>query len=353
MRPTPRHSRPPVRSTRASGAPHHVRQPDVPPRRAGRALIYLIVLALLVGLTASAGALAPFQGPTGQDALQPRSAWLGAWVKPTGSYTKAAQQAAVLELEAKIGRRLAIDHTYVPWGTPIGWQPAWDLAQGRIPLISFGNGGDTRQVAAGRHDAYLRSLAEEIRKLGRPVLLRYAYEMDGDGNRGWVHSGPEYVAAWRHVRRLFDDAGARAAWVWAPNASAFGDGRVQGYWPGDRWVDWIGADGYNWYGCRNRTDWRSFGQIFQAFYDWGVQRHKPLMVAETGTTEDRARPDRKRDWYTQVAGSLRAMPALRAVMFFDSNNTCPWWVDTSPRSLRGFRTLAGSALLAALPPTGE
>ncbi len=149
--------------------------------------------------------------------------WLGSWVGSRYGHSRPQRERAVLELESKLGRKLAIDHTYVPWGTPIGWQPAWDLAQGRIPMISFGNQGDTREVAAGRHDAYLRSLAEQVRALNRPVLLRYAYEMDGDGNRGWVRSGPEYVAAWRHVRRLFDGVGARAAWVWAPNASAFGD----------------------------------------------------------------------------------------------------------------------------------
>ena len=280
--------------------------------------------------------------------------WLGSWVGSRYGHSRPQRERAVLELESKLGRKLAIDHTYVPWGTPIGWQPAWDLAQGRIPMISFGNQGDTREVAAGRHDAYLRSLAEQVRALNRPVLLRYAYEMDGDGNRGWVRSGPEYVAAWRHVRRLFDGVGARAAWVWAPNASAFGDSaRVQRYWPGDGEVDWIGADGYNWYGCRDRTDWHSFGQIFQPFYDWGMARHKPLMVAETGTTEDPADPSRKRAWYTEAAAALRGMPAMRAVVYFDSNNTCPWWVDTTPQSLEGFRALANSPSLAAVPPTGE
>ncbi len=123
--------------------------------------------------------------------------WLGSWVGSRYGHSRPERERAVLDLESKLGRKLAIDHTYVPWGTSIGWQPAWDLAEGRIPMISFGNGGDTREVAAGRHDAYLRSLAEQVRVLGRPVLLRYAYEMDGDGNRDWVHSGPEYVAAWR------------------------------------------------------------------------------------------------------------------------------------------------------------
>ncbi len=317
------------------------------------AIAVAIAVLLVVSSALVARSLWGRSRPAGISPVDPPAsgAWFGTWVGSRHGHTRAQRERAVLELESKLGRKLAIDHTYVPWGTSIGWQPAWDLAQGRIPLISFGNQGDTREVAAGRHDAYLRSIAQQVRALGRPVLLRYAYEMDGDGNRDWVHSGPDYVAAWRHVRQLFD--GVPAAWVWAPNAAAFVDpSAVQRYWPGDGYVDWIGADGYNWYGCRNRTDWRSLREIFQPFYDWGIERHKPLMIAETGTTEDPADPGRKRAWYTQAASALQSMPRVRAVMFFDSGNSCPWWVDTTPQSLKGFRTLAKSANLGALPPAG-
>ena len=36
----------------------------------------------------------------------------------------------MLELERRIGRRLAIDHTYVPFGAQLGWRPAWDVRMG-------------------------------------------------------------------------------------------------------------------------------------------------------------------------------------------------------------------------------
>src|SRR6266508_2749045 len=90
----------------------------------------------LVGaLTVSARAFPP-ASPQLQAPLTPSAAWLGAWVQPA-SFSRQVQQAAVLELERQIGRRLAIDHTYVPWGTGLGWRPAWDVSLGRIPLITF------------------------------------------------------------------------------------------------------------------------------------------------------------------------------------------------------------------------
>jgi hypothetical protein len=47
------------------------------------------------------------------------------------------------------------------------------------------------------------------------------------------------------------------------------------------------------------------------------------------------------------------MPRVRAVVLFDSTNPCPWWVDTTPQSMDGFRTLARDASLRALPSLGE
>ena len=96
----------------------------------------------------------------------------------------------MLELERRIGRRLAIDHTYVPFGAQLGWRPAWDVQMGRIPLLTIGNGASTTEVAQGRHDVYLRQLAEGVRELGKPVFLRYAHRMDDPANRSWVGSPP-------------------------------------------------------------------------------------------------------------------------------------------------------------------
>jgi hypothetical protein len=318
------------------------------------AVAALLVAGSVIAVRTIVGRRGGNEPPLASSAVNPppTGAWFGSWVGARYGSSRDERQRAIEELETKLGRKLAIDHTFVPWQTKIGWQPAWDVSQGRIPLISFGFGGDTREVAAGRHDAYLRSLVSEVRALDHPVMLRYAFEMDGLGNDRWVHTGPDYVAAWRHVHDLFE--GLPVAWVWAPNAVAWDNRpRVESFWPGDDYVDWIGADGYNFYGCRDRTDWRGFGEIFKKFYKWGSKRGKPLIIPETGSTEDAANPARKRDWYVDAGAALRSMPRVRAVVFFDSSNPCPWWVDTSQQSLDGFRTLAGQASLSSLPAPGE
>jgi beta-mannanase len=351
LRPSPRHGR---RPARRSAGPRHVRAGDPGPRRGPRALTALLLLAGLVGaLTVSARAFPP-SGAQGSSELTPTAAWLGAYVQPTGSYTKAAQQQAVLELERRIGRRLAIDHTYVPFGSQLGWRPAWDVQMGRIPLITIGNGASTAEIAQGRHDVYLRQLAEGVRALGKPVYLRYAHRMDEPRNSSWVGSPQSFVAAWRHVREIF--AGLPASFVWAPTAAAFGSDAADRFYPGDDQVDWIAADGYNGPGCRPQDRWRELSDIFGDFYVWGSSHGKPLMIGETGSVEDAADAGGKAAWFDNAARDLTTeMPNVQALIYFDARKACDYRVASSGRSLEGFRRLALDPHFqtAPLPPASS
>ena len=297
-----------------------------------RILIAASLVPALVGvLVLSVRALTPATP-------QRPAALLGAFVD--GGPTAPSQGAAMSRLETAIGRKFAIGHSFIPWGGGIGSQPASNVAEGRIPLISFGDGGRWRAIAAGRHDAYLRSLARSIAALGHPVMLRYAWGMYSSRRPGSIPSGVSFVAAWRHVHQLFGAQGVSASWVWSPPADAFARG-VDPYWPGDRYVDWIGADGFNANGCDGRSGWRDFGRIFKAFYAWGSLRGKPLIVSETGTVEDPTDPGRKAAWYTDAASTLaRSMPLVRAVVYFDQAGRCDWRPDTSAQSMQGFIRLA-------------
>jgi hypothetical protein len=306
-------------------------------RRRSRVLaIGGVVLALVGALALSARALVP----AASDQARP-PVLLGAYADG-GEASAASQQAATRRLEAAIGRKLAIGHSLVPWGAGLGSLPAWNVAEGRTPMISFGNGASPRAVAAGRYDTYLTSLARSVAALGRPVLLRYASDMDRSRWAGSAQSTTSFVAAWRHVHDLFGAQAVPASWVWSPTAAAFADGGAARYWPGDGYVDWIAADGFNKNGCDGRAaGWRDFGRTFSAFSAWGSARGKPLMVAETGTVEDPGDPARKAGWYLGAAAALaQSMPGLRAVVIVDRPGRCDWRPDTSTVSLQGFVSFA-------------
>ena len=162
-------------------------------------------------------------------------------------------------------------------------------------------------VLSGAYDAYIAARADGIKALGKPVFLRWFWEMDFSDNLAYSQSPAAYGAAWRHIHAIFSARGAtNVAWVWCPNASSFKTGSAQRYYPGDDVVDWICADGYNFY---PDSSYREFEPIFAGFYAWASQRPKPLMIAEYGD---------------QSAGPVSGRPG--------STPPTPHWCRSSPAS---------------------
>jgi hypothetical protein len=254
----------------------------------------------------------------------------------------AAERSAVEELEQRLGRVLDINHNFYPWDKPFPTEiERWDLQAGRIPMISW-NGRDvtTSAIAAGRYDGMIRQRARETKALDRPVLIRWFWEMDGNKKSEFAGEPEEYIAAWRHIVSTFRAEGAdNTDWVWCPNASAFNDGEAQTFYPGDEFVDWTCADGYNWAPGRTGDDYRSFAEIFGGFYAWATLHDKPIMIGEFGVQE--RNPGEKAQWITDARQAIKTdFPRLRAIVYFNSNKDHDWRLTTSDSALEAFRQLA-------------
>lgn len=321
--------------------------------------VAVAILGLLAIAAAAIVANQPADGSATQSApgvypshsLAPaHGALFGAWVQPTGGFGAAGEESAVTGLERALGRKLAIDQLYVRWAAPMPLAVArWDLRGGRIPMISWA-GASTDLIAAGAYDTQIRARALQLRALRGPVMLRWFAEMDGVGNHPNVVSPASFIEAWRHIHDIFSNAGAvNVRWVWCPNAFHFAAGFAQRFYPGGGYVDWIGADGYSWAPQRPGTSWRSFGQIFSAFYRWGLSTGRPLLVGEYGVLE-RA-PGEKAAWFAAADRELRTQfPAIRAVVYFDSDHQhYDWRVTTSPSALAAFRAFARDPYFSVRP----
>ena len=59
----------------------------------------------------------------------------------------------------------------------------------------------------------------------------------------------------------------------------FHGGIAGSFWPGDRYVNWVGADGYNFPG----KPWHSFRDIFQGAYHFASVHGKRMIIAETAS----------------------------------------------------------------------
>lgn len=299
----------------------------------GRRITLLILLMVTVGQSVPAGASSAMHPA----ALEPSSgALFGAYVKPDVGWDRDDVTEAIEVLESDLVRTLDVDHHYYPWRVPFpSWKEPWDIAAGRIPMISWGN-VSTRRVNSGAVDALIRSRAEGLRDLGSPVFLRWFAEMDGDAVGRVSGSPSSFVRAWRRIRWIFGAAGAwNAVWVWCPNAWGFEQGRAQNYYPGDAYVDWVCADGYNWAPGRKGDRWRPFQEIFPAFYKFGVSSGKPMMVGEYGCQERGI--GEKGAWISEARNDIQQQfPELDAIVYFDSDRDYDWRLETSASSYQAF-----------------
>ncbi|MFN2543013.1 MAG: glycosyl hydrolase [Actinomycetota bacterium] len=287
----------------------------------------------------------------------------GSWVDFDRRWTNNHDaEAEVAAFETQIGRRLAIDHHYYAWTDrfPSGLEQ-WDIGNGRIPLISW-KGTTLSDILDGSFDGMIRARARAVRALHTPVFLRFAWEMNGrweawSGYRnGGADGGPSrYIRAWRHVHAIFDHQHAtNAAWVWAP---AHQDGppapwnHWTHYYPGDRWVDWVGIDAFNWGTSTRWGHWASFRDLIEPVYRDYAGR-KPIMIAETGSAKEGGD---KPWWFTYARRNIEhTLPYVRAVVYFNAMDHAydtNWRATTTAVSGSAFRAWALDPYFNAQPLT--
>lgn len=326
-------------------------------RRAGA--VTIASLALL------AAALFESIGPTRGQAASQGVMW-GARVGTQLTGTMPPwDMAAQARFERLVGKRASLMHWGAPWQTchgrcrfidfdtfaarnvtQHGSLSVYDWAPYRDPYTLHEPAYALRTVTAGRWDAWIRSFATQVRRWGRPLLLRFAWEMNGNwfpwaegvnGNR----SG-DYVRAWRHTHQIFDAVGARnVTWVWCPNVDPRGEyTSLASLYPGDRYVDWICLDGYNW-GTNpvgHRTGWQNFDDLYRRSYDQitALAPTKPLMIGELGSTESGGS---KAAWIADTFARLHSYPKVRALLWMnDSLDEMDWRLDSSRGALAAFQS---------------
>lgn len=248
------------------------------------------------------------------------------------------------------GRRPAIVGAYKRWDVrPFHLPELREIAaRGAIPMISWepwdsnDRGYRLSAIAKGRHDAFLRRSAREAKAWGGPILLRFGQEMNGSWAT-WQRgidgtTGARFVAAWRHMVRVFRRAGAdNVRWVWCPYVDN-GDLPFVPFYPGERWVDWVALDGFNW---GAPIAWQSFSDVFDRSYRTLAKlTSKPIMIAEVGSHEAGGS---KAQWlHRTLRRQLPRLPRVRAVVWFSATDGADFRVDSSAAALAAFRRGIGA-----------
>ena len=250
----------------------------------------------------------------------------------------------ITEFADATGIKPGIVEYYSAWNDPFSTsfaQTAWD--HGAYVLVQLQPSGvPLGSIAAGGSDAYLRSYADAVVAFGHPVILSFGHEMNGTWySWGDGHTSPAtFVAAWRHIVRVFRAAGAtNATWLWTVNSIEGAASSLSQWWPGAAWVNWTGIDGYFF----RATD--TFGSVFgSTIADIRTISSAPLLIAETavGTTANRE---------SQIDALLAGVLAerLAGVVWFDEAQHAglyhqDWRLEDDPDALAAFTAAVATYL---------
>jgi hypothetical protein len=275
-------------------------------------------------------------------------AYLGAYVQPVND-TSQAQVSAVLGLEHQLGHPLRLIHVYRPWASP--FPDAADIyfvQHGKVLLLTWGGTPDTRAITAGRYDALIRARAQALASLHRPVLLEWRGEMDRTDLQWAMHGPAGYIAAWKHIRRIFSEAHAsNVSWVWCPTAYGFSVGRAQAFYPGDGEVDWLCADAYA------KTPDQPPGEVLAPFTAWASHHPKPIVIGEFGVRSD---PAGWASWLRELGQYAEQDTQIKALAYFDATGIAAagfyysYLLGQHPAARSAFAALLGNPYFQPHPP---
>jgi mannan endo-1,4-beta-mannosidase len=262
-------------------------------------------------------------------------------------------------------------NVYIPTWMDRPWQT------GTIPLITWmpmSDGNDQNiaaEIATGKWDAKITEWARAIETwvfsgdTDRRLYFRPAHEMNGDWYP-WSGDAAAYIEMWKRLQTLFEEetrlSNTHIQWVWGVNNVDVGDISAEAYYPGDRYVDWIGVDGFNF---GDSQPWSSWKGVHEMFHPMVERMHeladKPLMIPEYATGSYRNggyQPQAKADWITDVLAYIPEAN-IKMASWFNYDKETDWAVYNGERGTGTFngvpvyesykRILNGDKYLPARP----
>ncbi len=308
-----------------------------------------ILLLCLPALTVAAYAEGPIGSPqaalyltrslTDEEAAQrnthqrfepPVGCYLGAFIDFDGSLSSAVRDQngtkhfEAAEYENITARQHATYFFYLGYGKnlPLDWVRRLGRENKIVHIALEPNDG----LGRVRDDAYLRRLADDMKKSGAKIFLRFASEMNGTWTV-YQKNPRQYREKFRLVYRVMHRRAPNIALVWCPYCLPYNN--YARYYPGDDYTDWVGVNMYSvTYHNNSRTapaEDEHPCDLLSTIYNMYAKR-KPFMICEFAAThnsavEGRPRPDfAARKILTLYNALPRIFPRVKCINYFDSNN---------------------------------
>ncbi len=290
----------------------------------------------------------------------------GAYAQPRGNQNA---QAAIEALERDLGTTLPIVRSFQRFDTPIDSNfNRWASEGGRIVVAGIntrradGRKLTWREIADAPTGSTIHGqmvdLAESAKRIDGDVWVVFSHEPEAAFNQG-LGTDDDFIDAWRRLHGVFADEGANVKWIWTMTSWSFEVARIDPndrrradlWYPGDAYVDFLGADPYNWNECRGNPNeqWESLEDTITPFLEWSRQHpDKLLVLPEFGSAE--GGPGEKAQWLRDVRSLMKQgefRDRFAAILYFHDNHEdtvqgteCEWWLDTSSTALQAARELA-------------
>jgi mannan endo-1,4-beta-mannosidase len=226
--------------------------------------------------------------------------------------------------------------TWEPWKAdfvnPAKVQPEWSLSS----------------IVSGKHDSYIESWADDIKRANITVIIRFAHEMNGpEGLKSWYPWQGEsrnYREAFQRIVNIFRFRNVtNVKFMWSPILSGT-TSSFDSYYPGDAYVDYVGLTiinlGTSISGTGAKSEWRNCSLLLDDQYKLVEKWNKPVFIAELLSTESGGS---KPEWYRDCMGRILKYPNILGVVSiqinanFGPNPADDWRVNSTVSSLNAFK----------------
>lgn len=222
------------------------------------------------------------------------------------------------------GLKPSLVEFYVRFGSPFDYVRYCQVTRtGAIPFIQLNPFNESlTAIASGKYDSQITSDARSIRVFDHSVVLSFAPEMNGSSySWGATKTKPAtYIAAWRHIHDVFaSEHVTKVIWLWDVGRCCTPPHQ---WWPGTRYVDWVGMDGYL---RPTQTFQYIFGKVIAGVRSF---TSKPILIAETAVAP-------AAQWDAQIRNLFAGVrrDRLLGLVWFNINAERQWRIDNNPAAL--------------------
>jgi hypothetical protein len=338
----------PSPADRTSSAHRRIRPlSDAVRRRARRSLTVIgVVVAASIAVPTALAVSAPARTTS---AVSTTSATTGCvstanGIPPRGSAyvgVAAGGTESVPALQARVSNPLREHRTYftasqVPAAVRVAKD---DLANHRLPWLSFKAPYSWADMANGRGDAWAADLSRQLGTVGGPVWIAFHHE-------------PEYATplqAWVQMQQRLapivhaNSTNIAYTVIYSAWSITYGQFPLSSVFPTGGGIDILGVDIYNQYSVRS-TKMMDPMKFIPFFQSWADNHGIRWAIAETGYTQSAAAVDAT--WLDQLYNDAVANGAA-AFSYFDSSRAtdADWTLDDAVRLAAFQRVLSSSAAI--------